>query len=106
MPKFKAGDRIIPIANRTCTARCTVVGYTIEGKLVYEYQVGDSAIQLGSSDEDAFVLAPTKVEQWVNVYKTDEGYQTGGGFPTEALALNAGRYTHQYVKTIKVEFEV
>lgn len=103
MPKFKAGDHIIPMDAPTQGDRI-VIGTTSHGHVVYEYSCNGD-IMVGSAREDKMKLKPTKKEGWINLYRRDGIDRACGGlvFPTEQAAKDyLGRCK---LSTIRIEWE-
>ena len=52
-------------------------------------------------------FAPEKHEGWINLYKCDNsiGCYVSNPFSSEEKAIEAGKTSHSYLKTIKIEWE-
>lgn len=52
------------------------------------------------------VMATTKREGWINIYKSENGYYTGGIYPTlEEAIKRIGNFENRHIETKKLEWE-
>lgn len=106
MPKFKQGDKIVPIfPDNWGQFERTVVGYRPNGQLVIDNGSGIASY----TDDSVFKLAPVKKEGWINIFRRnsvdDDNTWAHAIYPSKEAARSTGQSQRDYITTIKVEWE-
>ena len=95
----KGGDLPIIALIQQCTRDNEIIGtFTKEGKW---------SIALEEHPNDLF-FAPERHEGWVNLYKCENStkcYTSSYPYDSEESAIESGRKSNTYIKTIKIEWE-
>ena len=74
---------------------------------LYSYRTNGQLFRTDFSDQDLF-FASEKREGWINLYKWDNsiGCYVSNPFSSEEKAIEGGKTSSNYLKTIKIEWEV
>lgn len=74
---------------------------------LFSYTEGGQMVSYEPSKKYDLFFAPEKHEGWINLYKYDNsiGCYVSNPFSSEEKAIEAGKTSRSYLKTIKIEWE-
>lgn len=80
---------------------------TKSGGEYFQYSTKDGKYYVDDLYEDDLFFAPEKHEVWINLYKWDNsvGCYVSNPFSSEEKAIEAGKKSNSYLKTVKIEWE-
>ena len=86
--------------------RCIIA--EIEGDSFSQPFYRNGKVQAGESNPSDLFFAPEKHEGWVNLYKCENStkcYTSSYPYDSEEKAIEIGKMSDNYLKTVKIEWE-